>query len=370
MMKHFFFLLFFATLFAGCSKTAEQQAAPLTSALTPVVVDEAAAYPKQEPGTRPSVLTGFKTLTREQLDEGWVQLFDGVSTFGWEVKSGEAKLSVQKRGDDTILHCEKKAGEEVILLHKMGNAKIICETGGRVNCGNEGSGFGLHFDASLNSNVTTVGGTNFETFQESCTIGVRGLPQQSPMEPFTAADWKPAAGASKAVWTDNVLELTGGSGMVETVKEYGDFVLQLEYFTEAGENGKGVNSGVFFRCIPSNNSPSEMMNGYECQIYNNPPAKDYEKFIGTDTGGIFRRCVGRNIGAKDGQWNYLTIVVRGPMMATWVNGIQVTDWKDARREDENPRKGLRLKPGTIQLQGHDPGTKIKFRNMRIAEIKQ
>ncbi len=325
-------------------------------------MDEAAAYPSQTLGARPPVLTGFKTLTKEQLNEGWVQLFDGVSTFGWEVESGDAKLSVQKRGDDTILHCEKKAGGEVILLHKMGNAKITLETDGTGMYGSEGKGFGNHFDARSNINVT-VGGTNLKTFQESFVIGVRGLPQQNLTTHLSEADWKPAAGASKAAWNDSELTLTGGSGMIETVKEYGDFVLQLEYFTEADENGKGVNSGVFFRCIPG-----EMMNGYECQIYNNPPAEDYEKFIGTDTGGLFRRCVGRNVGAKDGEWNYLTIAVRGPMMATWVNSIQVTDWQDTRKEDANPRKGLRLKPGTIQLQGHDPGTKIKFRNMRIAEI--
>lgn len=185
------------------------------------------------------------------------------------------------------------------------------------------------------------------------------------MQPQTEADWRPVSGASKAVWTDGELELSGGSGWLESVREYGDFVLQLEYLTEKPEEGKaGVNSGVFFRCIPG-----EKMNGYECQIFNNPPASDYDKYIGTDTGGIFRRCVGRNLGPKDGEWNYLTVAARGPMIATWVNGIQAVDWTDTRAEHDNPRNGLRLKPGTIQLQGHDPETKIRFRNFRIAELK-
>jgi hypothetical protein len=111
------------------------------------------------------------------------------------------------------------------------------------------------------------------------------------------------------------------------------------------------------------------MNGYECQIFNSPPEEDYTKFIGTDTGGIFRRQVGRNVAPKDGEWNYLTIAARGANIATWVNGIQVTDWEDTRAEHANPRNGLRLQPGTIQLQGHDPSTKILFRNFRVVAIE-
>ena len=110
------------------------------------------------------------------------------------------------------------------------------------------------------------------------------------------------------------------------------------------------------------------MNGYECQILNNPGAKDYESFIGTDTGGIFRRQVGRNVGPKDGEWNYLTIAAKGARMATWVNGIQVTDFEDERAPHNNPRNGKRTEAGTIQFQGHDEGTEILFRNIRIREL--
>ena len=107
----------------------------------------------------------------------------------------------------------------------------------------------------------------------------------------------------------------------------------------------------------------------DTKTLNAPPEEDYKKFIGTDTGGIFRRQVGRNVGPKDGEWNYLTIAARGPQIATWVNGIQVTDWTDTREEHDNPRNGLRLQPGTIQLQGHDADTKILFRNFRVVEIE-
>ncbi len=329
---------------AGCSK------APSPPTLTPVAVDEAAAYPKQAPGTKPPVLTGTLSLTKEQLDEGWLQLFDGVSTYGWEGRpENSSTLDIAKNPE----------GKNLILFRLNDN--------GSFQFSNRFGFYRINIEREAPGKLKSNGESDTTDFVLNRSTGSQGsdfvilfaqaLPKNP--QPLLEADWKPAAGDSKAVWTDGVLELTGGKGMIETVKEYGDFVLQLEYYTEAG-----VNSGVFFRCIPG-----EVMEGYECQIFNNPPAEDYEKFIGTDTGGIFRRCVGRNMGPKDGQWNYLTIAARGPMIATWVNGIQTADWTDTRKEDENPRKGLRLKPGTIQFQGHDPGTKIQFRNIRIAEIK-
>jgi hypothetical protein len=52
--------------------------------------------------------------------------------------------------------------------------------------------------------------------------------------------------------------------------------------------------------------------------------------------------------------------------AVWIDGLQVTDWKDDRKPNENPRKGRRLEAGHISLQGHDPTTNLQFRNLKIA----
>jgi hypothetical protein len=267
-------------------------------------------------------------------------------------------------GTKNILFFEKtNQGEKAVISHRFCLSTLECRNDG-TSTAVATRNWATHWDATWKINVLI--GIDKDTISlkdlprktnQFAIDGLRGKPNS--MQPLTESDWKPAAGKCEATWTDGVLELTGGSGMVESVKEYGDFILQLEYFTE-----KKINSGVFFRCIPGEN-----MNGYECQIFNAPPEEDYKKFIGTDTGGIFRRQVGRNVGPKDGEWNYLTIAARGAKIATWVNGIQVTDWEDTRKEHANPRNGLRLEPGTIQLQGHDPTTKILFRNIRIVEIK-
>jgi hypothetical protein len=110
------------------------------------------------------------------------------------------------------------------------------------------------------------------------------------------------------------------------------------------------------------------MNGYECQIHNGYKDGDRTQPVDCGTGGIFRRQDARRVVADDREWFHLTLAADGPHMAAWVNGYQVSDWTDDRPPHDNPRNGLRLKPGTIMIQGHDPTTDLNFRNLQIAEI--
>ena len=72
--------------------------------------------------------------------------------------------------------------------------------------------------------------------------------------------------------------------------------------------------------------------------------------------------------SRDGAPFVLTVVARGPHIATWVNGAQVTDWTDTRPKDETPRRGLRTEAGTVQLQAHDPDTDLEFGRVSVAPI--
>jgi hypothetical protein len=146
---------------------------------------------------------------------------------------------------------------------------------------------------------------------------------------------------------------------LESNGQYGDFLLQLQCRVDAD----GINSGVFFRSIPH-----DFQNGYECQIQNSYKDNDPTKPADFGTGGIYRRSPARRVLSKDHKWFYLTLAATGPHIAAWVNGYQVTDWTDTRPPDENPRKGLRTKPGTIILQAHDATTNVRFKNLKIAEL--
>jgi hypothetical protein len=164
-----------------------------------------------------------------------------------------------------------------------------------------------------------------------------------------------------AVTPTGEIEVKNGPGQLESRGAYGDFILQLD----CKVNGEGLNSGIFFRCIPD-----QVLMGYESQIHNGMKDGDPKQPLDAGTGAIYRRTTARKIVAKDNEWFTKTIIADGPHIAVWVNGFQVTDWTDERPADENPRKGLRTKPGTIAIQGHDPTTDLLFKNLKIAELPE
>lgn len=155
------------------------------------------------------------------------------------------------------------------------------------------------------------------------------------------------------------LRMLGGRGQLESKNRYGDFV----FSTHVKTNAVGLNSGVFFRCIPG-----DLMNGYESQIQNEFVDGDATKPKDCGTGGIFRRQNARFINATDEAWFAKTIVANGATMCVWVNGCLVADWTDKRKPHKNPRKGRRIDAGTFCLQGHDPTTDVSFRQMHVKEL--
>jgi hypothetical protein len=155
------------------------------------------------------------------------------------------------------------------------------------------------------------------------------------------------------------LHLTGGPGQIETVRDYTNFVLQLE----CKVNGSGLNSGVFFRTLHKGRWA-----GYESQIQNSFQKGDRTKPKDYGTGAIYRRQAARRVVADDFKWFAKTIVADGPHMAVWVNGYQVSDWTDKRPEKESGREGLRLGGGAIAIQGHDATTDFSFRKISAVEL--
>jgi len=181
---------------------------------------------------------------------------------------------------------------------------------------------------------------------------------------FNGADltgWKQVDGSkSEFSVVDSAIHVKNGPGFLESNGSWSDFVLQFE----AKTNGDALNSGVFFRLIPgTKDAPS---NGYEFQVQNGFKDGDRSKPADAGSGAIFRRTTARWIVANDREWFTATLVAHGPRFAGWINGVQVTDWQDDRTADANPRKGKKVEAGPISLQGHDPTTDLQFRNIRVA----
>jgi hypothetical protein len=124
-----------------------------------------------------------------------------------------------------------------------------------------------------------------------------------------------------------------------------------------------VNSGIFFRCVPD-----AILDGYECQVNHATVDGDPLRPADAGAGAFFRRQAARIVVGDGTQPTYITLLANGPQMVSWVNGIQVAEFTDERLPDDNPRKGLRTAAGPIALQGHDATTDVTFHRIAIVEF--
>ncbi|MCA9185249.1 MAG: DUF1080 domain-containing protein [Planctomycetales bacterium] len=358
-------------------------------------------------------------LTDQEVIEGWIALFDGKTTFGWQpavqcdwtVRDGAivvtdgavGLLNTTTQFGDYILRLEFRSPEATnsgIFLRtpeipknpaadcyelNIAPADNPFPTGSFVGREKatpayrggwrqyEVTALGDHFVVKLDGETVLdyhdpqpvkrglIGLQHNSGPVEFRRIRLKPLGLQSAFNGRDLTGWKayPEMPSKFEVQENGELHVQNGRGQLETIRQYGDFVLQLQCITHADQ----LNSGVFFRCIPG-----EQMNGYECQIHNGFKDGDRTQPVDTGTGGIFRRQPARKVVADDQKWFSLTLIADGAHMAAWVDGYQVSDWTDTRTADPNPRRGLRVEPGTIMLQGHDPTTDISFRNIFIGEI--
>ena len=169
------------------------------------------------------------------------------------------------------------------------------------------------------------------------------------------AAWEPVTRDGRVVGFHAV----GGPGCLELPGLYRDFILQLDVTCRRPLS----NAGVFFR-----SRPGDFLNGYEAQVFNGCVDGDPAKPAAWATGAIDDRQNARRLVSRDGEPFTMTVVAKGNHFATWVNGVQVTDWTDDRPPHDNPRRGLRLEPGTIQLQAHDRNTDVEFGNFRVLPL--
>ena len=365
-----------------------------------------------------------RLLSDEELTEGWIALFDGQTLFGWQphsqadwkVEDGAIVVAGGEKGllctsvqfSDFVLKADFQAAKGTNSGIFLRTAPVVGPDDIKTKCYElniapadnpfpTGSLVGRQkakevpesdqwqsFEVTVDGPQVTVklNGDEVLAYEDPQPIsrGHIGLQLNEGRVAFkniklkplnlapmfdgqSLAGWKSPPGSKSefTVTPEGAVNVKNGSGSLETEQSFGDFVLQLECISHKPE----LNSGIFFRCIPG-----QSMNGYESQIHNGYKDGDRTKPKDAGTGAIFRRTSARLVAADDGQWFHKTIVADGPRMAVWVNGHQVTNWTDDRPADANPRNGLRLEPGTIQIQGHDPTTDLSFRNLRIAELRK
>jgi hypothetical protein len=169
------------------------------------------------------------------------------------------------------------------------------------------------------------------------------------------------------VWTaaSGMIHVEKGPGQIETTAQWQDFVLQLEIRANSQDPARHPNSGVFFR-----GDAGGHWTGYEAQIRNEFKDGDPGQPVDIGTGGIYHHQPTRRVFARDNEFFTMTVIAAGRDIATWVNGMQTVAWTDPNPEGASVRnKQAVLKPGTMSLQAHDPTTNLDFRNLRVAGLE-
>jgi len=128
--------------------------------------------------------------------------------------------------------------------------------------------------------------------------------------------------------------------------DFKNFELKLEAMTTPGSN-----SGVYFHTQYQDKGwPGK---GMECQV--NATHSDPKK-----TGSLYNiKNVMNKAPHKDDEWWTYGITVNGKTVTLKVNGETVNEWT------EEPGSQRKLSHGTVCLQGHDPKSKVFYRNIRI-----
>ena len=131
-----------------------------------------------------------------------------------------------------------------------------------------------------------------------------------------------------------------------------NFILKLEIMTKPK-----ANSGVYFHTkFQKDGWPAK---GYEVQVNNSQ--SDPKR-----TAGLYGIDDNYEAPAKDDEWFTMEIKVEGKHIVTKVNDKVIKDYTEpATKERPSGFSGRLVENGTFALQGHDPGSEARYRNIQV-----
>lgn len=370
------------------------------------------------------------TLTPQEVEDGWVLLWDGRTFYGWEFHGdanwrardgvlrfggdnsgwigtttmfGDFHLKLEFKtaadGNSGVFLRAARSGEphrtgyelqiyddqpqgfntgSLVFYAKAQPAKLIPDQWNQYDIRVEGS----HFVIKLNDEVV------FDGHNPTHAVGVIGLQGNidKPIE-FRGIKLKPVGleelfngtdlrGWSKVDRPGRQAEHNWSAvdGMLHVEKGPGQLETEKEFknfVLQLGVRTNPPNDEVHPNSgVFFRGDKGAFWSGYESQIRNEYQYDDPTVPRDYGTGAIYNRAPAREIIAEDGEFFYKTIAAYGRHISVWVNGIQVSDFEDTRPEGSNARNQARLEGGVISLQAHDPTTNIDFKNVRAVELPE
>jgi hypothetical protein len=193
-------------------------------------------------------------------------------------------------------------------------------------------------------------------------------------------EWKPLFdGKSLAGWRgfrsetppsgwaaiDGTLTRQGSGGDILTTEEFGDFELRLQW-----KIAEGGNSGIFFRVTTEGSQVWE--SGPEMQILDNARHVDGKSPLTSNGANYGLHAPLRDVTRPVGEWNDVALLVSGPRVEHWLNGVKIVEyelWSPAWETLVKASKFGTLSAYGRATRGHvalqDHGDPVWFRDIRI-----
>ncbi|MGC1273549.1 MAG: DUF1080 domain-containing protein [Planctomycetaceae bacterium] len=136
-----------------------------------------------------------------------------------------------------------------------------------------------------------------------------------------------------------------------TGREFKDFVFEAEVKTEPNSN-----SGIYFHTkYQEEGWPAQ---GHEIQV-NNTYKSDPVR-----SGSLYNRVKLFTPAFNDGEWATYRITVKGDTLRTEINDKVLYEYVQPPGVTEQPR----FSQGLFALQAHDPGSVVRYRNLRVKSL--
>ncbi len=133
-----------------------------------------------------------------------------------------------------------------------------------------------------------------------------------------------------------------------------NFHLKVDVYTEPGSNG-----GIYFHTKYQTEGWPKA--GFECQVNNTH--SDWIK-----TGSLYGLVnIGRSP-AQDRKWWTQEIIVKGNSVMVIVDGQRVFEYNEPPGTQPGRDFARKLNEGTFGLQGHDPRSVVKYKNIRVKKL--
>ncbi|HEY5910317.1 MAG TPA: DUF1080 domain-containing protein [Verrucomicrobiae bacterium] len=138
------------------------------------------------------------------------------------------------------------------------------------------------------------------------------------------------------------------------LKPFKNFDLKVEVMTEPSSNG-----GIYFHT--KYQAEGWPKGGFECQVNNTHG--DWRK-----TGSLYNVVDIANSPAQDKKWWTQEIIVKGRSVTVLVDGKRVFEYIEPPGAQAGRDFERKLGEGTFALQGHDPGSTIRYKNIRVKRL--